>query len=72
MTYTAEIAFRPAYWNRTCQANIPARWTAYLQDDVKGRTIYADGCQTREEAISDLIAKLREAGLSGKLKLVNI
>jgi hypothetical protein len=72
MTYTAQIAFRPAHFNGRCGANIPARWTVDLLDapaEVATR-IYSDGCATREEALADFVEQLRRFGLSGNLRLI--
>lgn len=71
MTYVARVQFRPAYFNRTCMAHIPARWTAEVTDGLpNGKAVYSDGLASREAAVTDLIDQLKKHGLTGKLRLV--
>lgn len=71
MTYMALVQYRPAYFNRRCMANIPARWTAEVTDGLPaGVNVYADGCASRQEAVDDLIAKLKSRGFTGRLRIV--
>ena len=70
--YTANIRFVPAHFNRTAFCNIPERWTAEVHDGLPdGTFVYSDGCQSRQEALADLIATLKTRGLSGVLQVID-
>jgi hypothetical protein len=67
--YTARITFNPKYYDRPRHCFVPA-WTAEIVDGLpRGRTVYSDGCPTRDAAISNLVAQLLARGLHGKLRL---
>jgi hypothetical protein len=67
---TARVEYRPAHWNRVAMAHIPGGWSADVLSGLRpGQVIYTDGCASREEAIGDLIAMLRDRGMHGTLKL---
>lgn len=71
MTLTATVRFVPAYFNKRCWTNIPARWTAEIHDGLPaGKFIYSEGCASRQDAINDLIAQAKAHGFTGKLKIV--
>lgn len=70
---TANVQFIPAHFNRTAFCNVPARWTAEVHDGLPdGTFVYSDGCATRAEAVADLVASLKDRGLSGSLRIINV
>lgn len=70
--FQANVRFIPAHFNRIAFCNIPARWTAEVHDGLpQGVFVYSDGCQSRQEAINDLIASLKSRGYHGSLKIIN-
>lgn len=70
--FAATVRFVPAYFHKRLRAHIPARWTAEVHDGLPNNLfVYADGCSSRDEAVHDLIAKLKSHGLTGRLKLIN-
>lgn len=66
MKLYANVKFIPAHFNRVAFCNVSARWTAEIHDGLpEGTFIYSDGCQSRQEAIDDLVKSLHDRGYAG-------
>jgi hypothetical protein len=72
MIFNVRLSYTPEHFNRTCNALIPADWTAETFDHPEANRVYGMDQWSADEAIKDLISQLREDGLSGTLKINRI
>jgi hypothetical protein len=68
MTYTARVWFRKGRYNS--HLPIVEGYRAEIIDGLSdGTMVYTGACETREDAIAELIGHLKGRGLHGRLRL---
>jgi hypothetical protein len=70
MNITARIWFRKGGFERLTWTNIVEGFRAEVISDLpNGVMIHTGACETRQDAINDLIGQLRDHGFTGKLRI---
>lgn len=72
MNITARVWFRKGGFDRRIWTNIVEGFRAEITSDLPGGVmIYTGVCESRQDAINELIGHLKAHGFSGKLKVAH-
>lgn len=68
--FTASVFFQAEKYNPTLRATVPAAWIVELDNPLPGSNLVPQAVgETKREAVANMIAILKDQGLTGSLRL---